>query len=125
MRNFLHSCLCRTQYQKHYANDADELERNGLFKKSQASVAQRDDMKRLRSEDEEKHKEDIDHDSKHDKTVANLLAQCDGVDSKLHDERIITVREAPHLHIGPERCPRMECAHPGNFFVSFNAVVNG
>ena len=28
-----------TQYQKHYANDADELERYGLFKKSKASVA--------------------------------------------------------------------------------------
>ena len=28
-----------TQYQKHYANDAEELERHGLFKKSKASVA--------------------------------------------------------------------------------------
>ena len=30
--------LC-AQYQKHYANDAEELERNGLFKKSKARVA--------------------------------------------------------------------------------------
>ena len=40
-------------------------------------------MKRLRSEDDEKHKEHIDHYSKHDKTVASLLAQLDGVDSKV------------------------------------------
>ena len=56
----------KTQYQKDYANDEDELERCGLFKKSKASVVQRDDMKRLRSEDDEKHQEHIDHDSKHD-----------------------------------------------------------
>ena len=56
----------RTQYQKHYANDADELESYGLLKKSKTRVAHRDDMKRLRSEDHEKHKEHIDHDSKHD-----------------------------------------------------------
>ena len=85
-------------YQKHYANDADELERYGLFKKSKARVAQRDDMKRLRSEDDDKHKEHIDHDSKHDKTVASVLAQLDGVDSKLYDERIIAVQEEPNLH---------------------------
>ena len=88
-----------TQYQKHYANDADELERRGLFKKSKATVVQRDDMKRLRSEDDEKHKEHIGHDSKHDTTVASLLVQLDGVDSKLHDERIIAVREEPKMHI--------------------------
>merc|ERR1711991_157609 len=29
----------KTQYQKHYANDAEELERYGLFKKSKARVA--------------------------------------------------------------------------------------
>ena len=88
-----------THYQKHYANDADELERYGLFKESKASVAQRDDMKRLRSEDDEKHKEHIDHDSNHDKTVASLLAQLDDVDSKLHNECVITVREECSLHI--------------------------
>ena len=88
-----------TQYQKQYANDADELERYGLLKKSKASVVQRDDMKRLRSEDDEKHKEHIDHDPKHDKTVASLLAQLDDVDSKLHYECVIAVREEPNLHI--------------------------
>jgi len=31
-----------THYQKHYANDADELERYGLFKTSKASVAKLD-----------------------------------------------------------------------------------
>ena len=36
-----------TQYQKHYANDADELERYGPFKKSKARVGLRDDMKRF------------------------------------------------------------------------------
>ena len=46
-------------------------------------------MKCLGSKDDEKHKEHIDHDSKHDKTVASLSAQLDDVDSKLHDERII------------------------------------
>ena len=56
-------------------------------------------MKRLRSEDDENHKEHIDHDSKHGKTVASLLAQLDDVDSKLHDERIIAVQEEPNLHI--------------------------
>merc|ERR1712136_121355 len=29
----------KTQYQKHYANDAEELERYGLFKNSKARVA--------------------------------------------------------------------------------------
>ena len=71
-------------------------------------------MKRLRSEDDEKHKEHIvrlkvaretlesklkqelelkakDHDSMHDKTVQSLLAQLDG--AKLHDERTTTVRK--------------------------------
>ena len=80
-----------TQYQQHHANDPDELERDGLFKKSKARVAQRDDMKRLRSEDDEKHKEHIDHDSTHDKTVASLLEQLDDVESTLHDECVITV----------------------------------
>ena len=63
---------------------------------------------------DEIHEEHIDHDSKHDKTVASLLAQLDDVDSKLHDECVITVRD----FVLPERCP-------GNFFVSFNAVVSG
>ena len=31
-----------TQYQKHYANDAEELERYGLFKKSKARAAKLD-----------------------------------------------------------------------------------
>ena len=75
------------------------MERYGLPKKSKARVTQRDDTKRVRPEDDEKHKEHIDHDSKHDKTVASLLAQLDGVDSKLHGERVITVREEPNLHI--------------------------
>ena len=56
-------------------------------------------MKHLRSEDDEKHKEHIDHDSEHDETVASLFAQSDGFDSKLHDERIIAVQEEPNLHI--------------------------
>ena len=71
-----------------------------------------------RSKEDEKHKEHIDHDSTHDKTVASLLAQLDGVDSKLHHERIIAVQEEPNLHIVSTReMPRMECGHPGNFCV--------
>ena len=77
----------------------DELERCGLFKKSKARVAKHDDQSKehhrenLESElKQELELEAKDHDSKHDKTVASLLAQ-------LHDERIITVREEPNLHI--------------------------
>ena len=78
----------KTQYLKHYANDADGLERYGFFKKSKARVAKHDDQSKehhhqtlkskLKQELELKAK---DHDSKLDKTVASLLAQ-------LHDERI-------------------------------------
>ena len=34
----------KTQYQKHHANDADELERCGFFEKSKARVAKHDDQ---------------------------------------------------------------------------------
>ena len=106
----------------------------GLCKKSKASVAQRDDMKRLRSEDDEKHKDHTDHDSKHDKMVASLLAQLDGVDSKLHVERIIaSSRGTQFAHcVLPERCPRWNadtletseiCDVDGTFSFSFNEVV--
>ena len=84
----------KTQYQKHYANYADELERYGLFKKSKARVAKHDDQNKEHHQEtlESKLKQELelkakDHDSKHDKTVARLFAQ-------LHDERIITVRES-------------------------------
>ena len=41
----------------------------------------------------------IDHNSKHDKTTASLLAQLDDADFKLHDECVITVREKRNVHI--------------------------
>ena len=34
----------KTQYQKHYENDVDELERYGFFKKSKARVTNHDDQ---------------------------------------------------------------------------------
>ena len=34
----------KTRHQKHYANDEDELERYGFFKKSKARVAKHDDQ---------------------------------------------------------------------------------
>ena len=37
----------KTQYQKHYANDADELERYGFFKKSKARVTQHNDQSKV------------------------------------------------------------------------------
>ena len=36
----------KTKYQKHHANDADELERYGFFKKSKARVTKHDDQSR-------------------------------------------------------------------------------
>ena len=77
----------------------DVLERYGLFNKSKARVAKHDDQSKEHHHEtlEWKLKQELelkakDHDSKRDKTVASLLAQ-------LHDERIITVREEPNLHI--------------------------
>ena len=44
-------------------------------------------------------------------TVASLLAQLDDVDSKLHDEHIIAVREEPICTLCSTRVSRMECGH--------------
>ena len=115
----------------------DELERYGLFKKSKARVVKHDDQSKEHHYEnlESKLKQGLelkteDHDSKHDKLVASLLAQ-------LHSERTITVREEPNLHIvfyqrdvsDGMRTPwntHIEIREVvGTFSFSFNAVVNG
>ena len=102
-----HLCMAHcSQDHKHSANDADELERYGLLKKSKARVAKHDYQSKAHHHETlgSKLKQVLelkakDHDSKHDKTVASLLTLLDDVDSKLHDECVITVREEPNLHI--------------------------
>ena len=45
----------QTQYQKHYANDADELERYGFYKKSKARVTKHDHQSKEHHHEERKH----------------------------------------------------------------------
>ena len=72
-----------TQYQKHYGNDAEELERYGLFKKSTARAAKQDAL--------------------NPEPVFGITSMSDRHTQKsqetLHNERIITVREEPSLHV--------------------------
>ena len=73
-----------TQYKKHYANDADELECYGLFKKSKTHVAKPTAL--------------------NPEPVYGITTMSDSTQKSqetLHDEHIIAVREEPILHLEP------------------------
>ena len=102
-----------TQYQKHYANDADELESYGFFKKSKARVTKHDDQSK-----------------QHHHEGANLDQPCDqqnyetalGTDARLHKERIIGVREQ---HVNPSsEMSQMECVNLFKKFMTAQSLSN-
>ena len=73
---------CCTQYWKHYANDADALERYGLFEKLNTHVA------KLNALNPEPVFGITSMSGKHVKSQETL-----------HKERVSTVREEPSLHV--------------------------
>ena len=75
------------RHQKHYANDEDELERYGFFKKSKAHVAKHDDQ----SKQQDRERTNLDY-SCHRRDNVTTFGASHG-HAQLHDKRIMTVHE--------------------------------
>ena len=104
VKNF-HIC---TQYQKYHANDAEELERYGLFKKSKARITK---LNALNPEAvfgitsmSDKHVKS--QETLHDAKVTDedgLLSRSTMIKAKdiIMNERIVAVREEPNYTLNP------------------------
>ena len=105
----------KTQYQKHYANDEDELERHGFFKKSTTRVTKHDDQ----SKEHHHQRANLDH-CEVDAWWFDPCLLCwtfghvpddwrvsAGYHEKgrpgSHMKRVIAVQEEPSLHVNSTR----------------------
>ena len=101
----------KTQHQKHYTNDAEELKRYDLYKKSKANVVKLNALNHepvfgitsMSNSMMIKGKNIIMKERIWINPVTSEVTlqplEPDTDTSKLHDERIIAVREEPNLHI--------------------------
>ena len=131
----------KTRYQKYCANDEDELERYGFFKKSKTRFTKHDDQ----SKEHHHERENLDH-CEVDAWWFDPCVLCwtsghvpddwrvsAGYHEKgrpgSHMKRVIAVQEEPSLHVNPtrERCPglnadTMEASHRVNLFKKFKTA---